>query len=101
MIWILSSIIIGILLVVWWTLRLPVKYRILEETNELGEVYYYPQYSLLLVWNNFDEFRGYYTLANIYFDSYDKAKEYIDNHRQQIDHDKKFRHIITRRKLTV
>lgn len=102
MIWILSSIaiILGILLGIW-LIRLPVKYRILEETNELGKVYYYPQYSLLLIWNNFDEFCGYYTLTNICFDSYDKAKEYIGRHRQQIDNDRKSRHIITKRKLTV
>lgn len=102
MIWILSSIaiILGILLGVW-LIRLPVRYRILEKTNELGETNYYPQYSLLLFWSNFDEFMGHYTLTNVCFCSYDEAKKYIDKHRQQIDHDKKSRHIISRRKLTV
>ena len=43
MIWILSSIaiILGVLLGVWFT-KLPIKYKILEKTNELGETYYYP-----------------------------------------------------------
>lgn len=55
MIWILSSIaiILGVLLGVWFT-KLPIKYRILEKTNELGETYYYPQHGLLF-WNNFDD----------------------------------------------
>ena len=55
MIWILISIaiILGVLLGVWFT-KLPIKYRILEKTNELGETYYYPQYGLLF-WNNFDD----------------------------------------------
>ena len=101
MIWILSSIaiILGVLLGVWFT-KLPIKYRILEKTNELGETYYYPQNGLLF-WNNFDEFCGYNTLTNICFNSYDEAKEYIDKYRQQIDHNRKSRHIITKRKLTV
>ena len=73
MIWILISI--AIILGVWFT-KLPIKYRILEKTNELGETYYYPQNGLLF-WNNFDEFCGYNTLTNICFNSYDEAKEYI------------------------
>lgn len=74
----------------------------MEETDELGQIFYYPQHSLLLLfWSNFDEFRGYYTLTNICFRSYDEAKKYIDKHKQQIDHDRKSRHIIYRRKLTV
>jgi hypothetical protein len=103
MIWILSSIavILEILFGIWLLLNLPVKYRILEETNELGQTYYYPQRSLLLFWSNFDEFMGYYTLTNICFKSYDEAKTYLDNYRQQIDHDKKSRNIISKRKLTV
>ena len=75
MIWILGSI--AIILGVWFT-KLPIKYKILEKTNELGETYYYPQHGLLF-WNNFDEFRGYNTLTNICFNSYDEAKEYIYN----------------------
>ena len=39
MIWILISI--AIILGVWFT-KLPIKYKILEKTNELGETYYYP-----------------------------------------------------------
>lgn len=100
MIWILSSIAI-VLLGVWLLLNLPVRYRIIEETDGLGKIYYYPQHSLLLFWSNFDEFMGYYTLTNICFSSYDEAKKYIDKHRRQIDYDRKSRHIISRRKLTV
>lgn len=99
MIWILSSI--AIILGIIWLLKLPTRYRILEETNELGVTEYYPQYSSLLFWSNFDEFRGYYTLTNICFRSYGEAKEYLDKHKQQIDYNKKSRHIISKRKLTV
>ena len=92
MIWILSSIaiILGVLLGVWFT-KLPIKYRILEETDGFGNIRYYPECKQKLTWDKY---------IDIWFYTYDEAKKFIIHEKLLAENDKKSRKI-SRRKLTV
>lgn len=93
MIWILSSILLGI--GVWLIRRLPIKYRVLEETDEFGFTRYYPERKLL-IWGRYEKLyiTGY---EEVYFRTYTEAKRFILDQRLLSEKPK----IITKRKLTV
>lgn len=106
MIWILSSIaiILGVLLGVWFT-KLPIKYRILEETDGFGNIRYYPECKQKLTWDKYIkkkiyEFGTKYKYIDIWFYTYDEAKKFIIHEKLLAENDKKSRKI-SRRKLTV
>lgn len=105
MIWILNSIaiILGILLGVW-LLNLPIKYRILEETDGFGNIKYYPECRRILTWDKYTK-KILYDFGiehniDIWFYTYDKAKEFIMHEKLLAENTKKSRKI-TKRKLTV
>lgn len=100
---IINTVVIIVLFLanIWFNIH-ETKYRVQEIINGLGEKYYYPQYKKYIFWTTFkNQVIGEELYSEVWFESYEEAKKYIDEEKEQIEESEKRKLVISKRNLTV